>query len=80
VAVRDNVVPLFPDEREPTPYWLTVSTYRSVCVDCGSKVKPGGELVFRHRPKTVLCRACADRMGVEYRPSRKWRERQRGAA
>jgi hypothetical protein len=62
-------------------YWLTVTRQTTCCARCGYVLRPGREVVYRHRPLEVLCVPCADREQVPYRPSLRWeRDRAGGRA
>ena len=50
--------------------------------ECGRHMRPGGkgdprELVYRREPRTVLCVDCAQKLGIQYRPSARWEQSRR---
>lgn len=58
-------------------HFLIVATKPGRCYDCGLRLKTGMEIVYRHTPLELLHTGCADRRGIEYRPSLRW-ERAKG--
>jgi hypothetical protein len=61
-------------------WWLTIATRHASCNRCAGKLREGRELVYRHVPREVLCKSCAEEdASVSYRPSLAW-ERARRAA
>jgi hypothetical protein len=75
--VTAQVIQLFPDEgpvQEALPFWLTVSKVDSRCPQCKDPILTGCDVVYRHEPRKSLCRKCADAEGIEYRPSKAWRQ------
>ena len=77
------LIPLFPTwpyqkpAPEPEPFWLTIAGKGSRCDEGGEWLERGDEIVYRHQPKTILCRHCAHKTKVKYRLSAKWRAQQR---
>jgi hypothetical protein len=64
-------------------WFLTICTRKAACSnpDCaGVKIlRPGVEVVYRHRPMTLLCKFCAERdPEVRPRPSLAWERWARG--
>jgi hypothetical protein len=60
-------------------HWLTIVAQKTCCARCGYVLKPGREMVYRHRPREALCVSCADRQQLPYLPALRW-ERERRAA
>ena len=50
-------------------YYLTFAKKKSRCLECGRNIKQRQELVYRHSPRHVLHKRCADKRAVDYRPS-----------
>lgn len=54
-------------------HYLTIVSRTCSCNDCGGRLQEGrDEFVYRHTPREVLCKRCADRRGIRPRPSRRW--------
>jgi len=60
-------------------WWLTVVKKKTCCAnpDCRGILRVGGEMVFRKVPQEALCVPCADRAGIDYRPSLAWEKTRR---
>jgi hypothetical protein len=61
--------------RHPDRWYLTIVSRTCSCNQCGCRLPEGGELVYRNRPKWVLCLECANRQGVRYRLALRWERR-----
>ena len=65
---------------EPTPerplpeYWLTVAGRLTACDGGDCWIAAGADYVYRHEPQEAWCPNCAGRLGIEFSPSKKWRE------
>ena len=57
-------------------HYLTVVSRHCCCNECGGSLREGREAVYRHTPKEILCKRCADRGQLKPRPSLRW-EKQR---
>jgi hypothetical protein len=57
-----------------TRHYLTLNRYKACCNECAGILKEGAEIVFRYRPREILCLRCADAKGVKPRPSLRWEE------
>ncbi len=55
-------------------WWLTLVRKDTCCATCAGMLRKGREMVYRHRPGESLCRSCADRAGVVYGPSVRWKK------
>lgn len=66
-----------PAAEQPTPFYVTVCSGTSRCQKCGNAIGDGEDLIYRYQPNAVLCRPCADGLGVDYRPSKKWKRARR---
>ena len=78
--MNGEVITLFPltqPQPKRTPFWLTVAQFPNHCEECNAHIGVNGDLLYRHEPKTVLCRDCGDRLGIEYTPSKRWLELER---
>jgi hypothetical protein len=62
-------------KKYPERWYLTIVSRKCCCNRCGRTLRDGGELVYRHRPKEVVCLDCPNRDGVRYRPSVRWERR-----
>jgi RNase P subunit RPR2 len=58
-------------------YWLTIALRAGSCDRCASPLEVGAEVVFRASPRETLCLECAERLRIEARPSRRYREARR---
>jgi ribosomal protein L32 len=58
-------------------WWLTLVVRACSCNECGGALRPGRECVYRHSPREVLCRDCAEDRGLQSRPSQRWEESRR---
>jgi hypothetical protein len=59
-------------------YYLTRVKRECRCSACGTKLRIGGDIVFRKAGPVTLCVRCADRDPlVDYRPSLRWERAQR---
>lgn len=75
-----ELIPLFPVEpyeRPPDPYWITLAKNTTFCDTCSTKIGWNRDMVYRHYPQSILCKECADKEGIEYLTSRRWREREK---
>jgi len=55
-------------------WWLTLVSQNTCCanVSCRRPLRIGNEMVYRAKPRTALCVACAQESRLFYRPSRVW--------
>jgi hypothetical protein len=51
-------------------WWLTIVTSTTCCARCTGVLRPGREMVYRHRPLEARCLSCAE--GLSFRPSTRW--------
>ena len=64
-------------------HYLTIVSRHGSCNDCGTRLPEGGECVYRHTPREILCKRCADVRELRPRPSERWerhRHQERKAA
>lgn len=61
-------------------WYLTIVKRDCCCNRCGRALRKGGDLIYRHSPKEVICTLCADREGVKFRTSRVWEMRRKARA
>ena len=52
-------------------WWLTVARGGS-CEGCERRLEVGDPIVYLHLPRTVFCRACADKQRISYQASGTW--------
>jgi hypothetical protein len=62
-----------PPERTPSEwkYWLTVPQRPKTCHECGNDVEI---IVFRAADLHTICEGCAERLGIQPAPSRRYRQ------
>jgi hypothetical protein len=53
-------------------WYLTIVKRLASCNRCGTRLRLGGECVFRFKPKTIYCPSCANAIGISPRPSLAW--------
>ncbi len=53
-------------------YFLTFAKRKCSCAKCGGVQGTGREVVYRHEPREILCRSCAESSGIKARPSLRW--------
>ena len=53
-------------------YYLTIVSRAACCNECGGSLRNGAECVYRHTPREILCKLCADSQKIHYRPSTRW--------
>jgi hypothetical protein len=58
-------------------HYLTIVSRACCCNACGGFLRNGAECVYRHTPRAILCKPCADAQGLRYRPSIRWERQQR---
>jgi hypothetical protein len=56
-------------------WWLTLSR-GGFCGNCGSQVRAGHKIAYRHEDKALLCEECVSELGIAVRPARALLERQ----
>jgi hypothetical protein len=57
-------------------WWLTVASLGGRCESCDALFEKGGDVAYRHDPKSLICVACADGRRIAYSPSKKWLAKQ----
>jgi hypothetical protein len=59
-------------------WYLTIVKRKTSCVRCAGVLNRGKEMVYRHTPRTALCKLCAESdQAIEVRPSTSWEKRRR---
>jgi hypothetical protein len=53
-------------------HYLTFAKGKCSCARCGGVQDTGREVVYRHKPREILCLACAESSGLKVQPSLKW--------
>jgi hypothetical protein len=66
--------------RHPERWYLTIMSRNGCCNDCGGYLREGADVVYRHTPREILCRVCADLRGIAPRPSLRWEKTRRRRA
>lgn len=64
-------------KKHPERWYLTPVTRNCCCNGCGGSLREGAEFVYRHTPREILCRVCADSRGIAPRPSARWDKKNR---
>jgi hypothetical protein len=60
-------------------WWLTIATRDCCCARCRGIHRIGREIVFRYRPKEVLCVLCAEAdPTIKPKPSLRWEHNRDG--
>jgi hypothetical protein len=67
---RDN------KEKMATRHYLTIVSRHCSCNECGCSLREGRECVYRHTPREILCKRCAQARGCRPRPSERWEREQ----
>lgn len=62
-------------------WWLTPLRSKQCCARCALVIREGGDAVYRHTPREVLCVPCAEQRedSKGYRPSMRWEAARAGA-
>lgn len=56
----------------PDRHYLTFSKKRTSCAECGGEIGQREECIYRHQPREIRHRRCADAKSIDYRPSLRW--------
>jgi hypothetical protein len=62
------------NDQRAAPHVLTIVKHSCNCDDCGKRLSKGGDAVYRHEPREIICQRCARARGLDYGLSRSWRE------
>jgi hypothetical protein len=62
---------------DPSRWWITIVKRDGICAGCGGTLRAGSEMVFRYKPRELLCVPCSQLQGIAPSPSLAWDRRER---